>query len=434
MKIRILSILCALAVLILNLHIDQSVLAVTDRTATSPISITPKNGQELHAFYPAFIAYKPELEEYIKKLDSISFSWGRLEYNSKVILNTTKGQNGNYSFYFPQDYLKPLTFVAKSKVSAQLSIFADSKTASQILPYKAKADEAINSIMDGVNKDIDLGGTSFSFNGVVIDFEGLKDTDSKGKIVTLQGKPISEHFSKFLNNLKEKLKQYNKHLYVAVPPKIYSNGYNYKDVLKYADKVILMAHDYEPTSNLTKTEIMRYTKYTSSNSIRSLAPIKDVDVAIKDLKKAAVNSSDLNKIWLQMSFDSAQWQFSLNDPKLWGSLPGTSVGKYVNPPPLYSAIKSRIDNVDRYGTNFVKGYIKALESPYFTYFNKKTKTFNFILYENTTSVAAKINLSSANGIGGISLWSIGRIPDYNDNTGIQYNLNIWQKIKGLLKR
>ncbi|EGD46440.1 glycoside hydrolase family 18 [Ruminiclostridium papyrosolvens DSM 2782] len=375
---------------------------------------------DLHAFYPSRATFSDSIKKYIDSLDSVSFLWGRFYGDLTGGINTTYGKNGNTDFYYPDDYIEVLKYAKSKNKSIQMGIFSDSANAEKILPYKEQRDKAIQAITDLMKSDISKGSNIF-FDGVVIDIEGLN------------GQKMSGFFNQFLKELKLSLTKINKKLYVAVNPLLYYSGYDYSTISQVADKMIIMAHDYEPLTKLTKEQVMQYTGYDSLNPIDSLAPIKQIQRVMEDVKKY-VSKSNLKKIMLQISFDAAQWRFQVPKGSTWKSIGKKAVSLEVLPPPTYKMLYDRIINKDGNGKSITYGYNYELESSFMQYFNTSNNTQNICLYENSRSVAVKIDMSKQYGIGGISLWSLSNVPDYTSSTAKGYGLDVWDAIiKSLYK-
>ncbi len=385
------------------------------------------SGGELHAFYPSNAVFSEQMKEYIDSLDSISFAWSRVDVKDPASLNTVKGKNGNNSFYYPTDYLLPVEYARNEGKTIQLSIYMEGSDATELLPDADQRTVLINTIVNSLQTDITQGEEIY-YDGVVIDFEGLRNTDSNNKTLLYNGQPISTYLVQFLNDLKSQLTAINKTLYVAVNPGVYYDGYAYADILDVADRVIIMAHDYEPTQKLSKTQVLQYSGYDVLEPISSMAPIVSVRQALNEIQSAASDSSELSKVWLQIAFDSAQWRFDVSSAAGWEKLAGTTLSREGRLTPLYQSIKARVDNTDGYGQNITYGYNNELQSPYLQYYNTKDSSFNIILYEDSNSILAKINLAKTYGLGGISLWSLANVPDYDDATGKKYYLNGWTTI------
>lgn len=380
---------------------------------------------ELHAFYPAYAVYSEQIQRYIDDVDSVSFAWSRIDAVDPGVLNTVKGKNGNKGFYYPADYLQPVTYAKNMGKSIQLNVYMSGSDCIKLLPYSDERELMAKAIMDTLQQDITQGQEIY-YDGVVIDFEGLRDTDGNKKPIQYEGYPISTYFTQFLTELKEQLNPLGKKLYVAVNPKLYFDGYDYDNILKVADRVILMAHDYEPAGKLSKKEILQYTDFNSLHPASSMAPLPMVRKALNDMKAAVSDSSELSKVWLQLCFDSAQWKYAVNGPEGFDALEGSALSKAGRVTPLYQSIKDRIDNADGIAQKLSSGYNNELQTPYIQYYNTSDKTWNIILYEDSRSLTAKIDLAKAYGLGGISIWSLSNVPDFEDAGGL--NLNGWASI------
>ncbi len=381
---------------------------------TSQVQAAAVKKLELHAFYPAQATFSDNLKKYIDPLDSVSFLWGRFYSDLTGGINTTFGKNGNKDFYYPNDYIEVLKYAKSKNKSIQLGIFSDSVNAEKILPYKEQRDKAIQSIIDLMKSDVSQGSNIY-FDGVVIDIEGLN------------GQKMSSFFNQFLRDLKSRLSEINKKLFVAVNSLCYYSGYDYSTISQIADRMIIMAHDYEPSTKLTKEQVMQYTGYDSLNPIDSLAPIKQIQRVMEDVKKY-VSKNNMNKIMLQISFDAAQWRFQIPKSSTWKKTGKKTVSLNVLPPPTYKMLYDRVINKDGNGKSITYGYNNELESPVMQYFNISNDTQNICLYENSRSVKAKIDISKQYGVGGISLWSLSNVPDYTNSTAKAYGLDVWDSI------
>ncbi|ABX42184.1 leucine-rich repeat domain-containing protein [Lachnoclostridium phytofermentans] len=428
-----------LCFLIITIYLIQS-LPVKAADSTSDTSASDNNSVktgkqksgELHAFYPSNAVFSEQMKQYIDDLESISFAWSRIDAEDSGCLNSVKGQNGNYGFYYPNDYLQPLEYAKSQGKSIQLNIYMDGPDGTKLLPYADERAAMVSAIVNTVQSDLSLGEDIY-YDGVVIDFEGLRNTDGNGNSILYNGKPISTYYTQFLTELREQFDSIGKNLYVAVNPALYFDGYDYSKILNVADRVIVMAHDYEPVQKVLKNQIEQYTGYNALDPTHSLAPIQMVRMALNDIRNAASNTSELSKVWLQIAFDTAQWQFDVKSAKEWTELPTTTLSRGGRLTPLYKSIKARIDNTDGYGQNLSYGYNNELQSPYIQYFNTSDKSWNVIIYEDSSSISAKIELAKSYNLGGISLWSLANIPDYNDTNGKKYHLNAWNTIIAEMK-
>jgi internalin A len=429
-SIKILIQLCICIIITVTSILQPLYATATEATNDSGNSVektyVQQQSGELHAFYPAYATFTPQTEEYIDSLDSISFAWSRIDAKDANQLNTEKGKNGNYGFYYPKDYVEPIEYAKSMGKSIQLSVYMDGTDCTKLLPFENERMGMLQAIMNTLETDI--SGNDIYYDGVVIDFEGLRDTDTNKKPILYNGKQISTYFTQFLEELRVQLDSMDKTLYVAVNPALYYDGFDYSAILEVADRVIVMAHDYEPMEKLQKYQVQQYMGYNSLMPINSLAPIQKIRTALNDMKHAASEPSDLSKVWLQISFDAAQWQFDVNDKNDWNKLPDNTISRKGRISPLYKTIKSRVDNTDGYGQNILYGYNNELQSPFIQYYNSSDNSFNVLIYEDSNSISAKIDLAQSYNLGGISLWSLYNLPDYNDSTGEKYHLDVWETI------
>lgn len=373
--------------------------------------------KELHAFY-AIKSYSQI--NMINSLNSASFGWSRLEYDTatkQMVLNTSSMGNGEVNEYsVPPGYDEPVGLAQQNNVSTQLMVSLKDQSvldnikntnvslAEYILTHPEIRKQVIQSITQQV-KSISGDGPIVTFSGVTIDFEAMKGT------------VLKQAFNSFLQELKLSLTANNiKNLYVAVPPKVrvgaYYDGYDYKTIGQIADKVILMAHDYN-----SKTLTDSYMAAGWDNT--PLAPLDEVYYALKAITDKNTGVADLSKIWLQISFDWAQWQ--------------KKDGKTLNRTPISLSYDSFRQALSNSGVSY--NYDASIQSPNVKFYDSKTGEYNTIWYENSSSVEAKINLAKMFGVNGISLWRLGNIPDDNTTAVDQkFGLGIWQKILELAGR
>lgn len=373
--------------------------------------------KELHAFY-AIQSYSQI--NMINSLNSASFGWSRLEYDTdtkQMVLNTSSMRNGEYNEYnVPDGYNEPVGLAQQKNVPTQLMISLKSQSvfdnvknmnvslAEYILTHSEIRKQVIQSITQQV---ISTGGSQIvTFNGVTIDFEYMK------------GNIMKQAFNSFLQELRKSLTANNiKNLYVAVPPQEragieYFDGYDYKTIGQIADKVILMAHDYN-AKTLTDSDMAAGADYTP------LAPLDGVYYALRAITDKNTGVADRSKIWLQISFDWAQWQ--------------KKDGKTLNRNPVSLTYDSFQQILGNSGVSY--NYDDSIQSPYVRFYDSKTGIDNTIWYENSSSVEAKIKLAKMFGVNGISLWRLGNIPDDNKTAvDLKFGLDIWQRILKLAGR
>ncbi|MGE5630699.1 MAG: glycosyl hydrolase family 18 protein [Caulobacteraceae bacterium] len=373
--------------------------------------------KELHAFY-AIKAY--DQVDLISGLNSVSFGWSRLEYdNSRKQFAVSAAKSDTSDFYIPDASSVPVDIAKQGNATVQLNLYAsndvkvldaNSNTNMGMVESLLSSNEAQNSVIQQIVQMLNntpAGEKNLTFDGIVVDFENMR------------GEKLSKLYDEFLLKLKTELSQYNKKLYVAVHPKrakgqAYYDGYDYKTIGEIADKVILMAHDYNATK-LTEAEM------SIGYNDTPLTPIDEVYYALKTITDKKTGVADTSKILLQISFDTVQWKMV--------------DGKVINQNayrPSYSQIKERLEKNDP-GSDLVIKYSTKLESPWLTYHNTGDNTDNIIWYEDSRSVDAKIKLAKLFGVQGISLWRLGNIPAYDDANSSKLYLDVWQGIKNQMK-
>jgi spore germination protein YaaH len=374
---------------------------------------------ELNGFYAISSSSQ---KDKIKDLSSVCFGWSRLSYDTKsnnVILNMSNNSFGYNEFYLPAGFNDRLSAAKEAGIPAFLMVYANRDTritdpetglTYYLLDYVIKNPDIYNKVISDITaalKEVSRDGQTGSFDGVVIDFEGLR------------GDELKNCFNNFLKDLRTALDTDGKKLYVAVHPLMHPkrsavsiDGYDYRTIGAMADKVILMAHDYD-AKKLTKSEMERGVNMTP------LTPIEDVYYALKAITDKNTGVQDKSKIMLQISFDWTIWQ--------------QKDGRTVNSTPLSFNLENfmKLLNSD---AEIVFSYQKDYENPYLKYKDEKNGTVNTVWYENSRSVLAKTRLASYFGISGISLWRLGLIPDYPDEGNRNFDMDVWQCLLGEIER
>lgn len=369
---------------------------------------------ELNGFY-AISSYSQV--NFIPEFNSVSFGWSELKYNNAR--NTVELTMDEGDFSLPNGFSEPTKLAFKNNVSTNLMVYASQLTKLDnnkgIIEYVITDPNVKKQMIEQIANKVNLtvkDSNAVSFNGVVIDFENIKD------------ERLSSYYNDFLKELKKKLNESNKKLYVAVHPRKYYKGYDYKTIGEIADKVILMAHDYyaRDVQQLNVSD-----PYNNFSSIRTpLAPLDniydptfDIYSALEDITNEETGIKDKSKIVLQLSFDAVQWIKDLNNNSV------------IRTSPSYQQIMNRINPSITEGqvTDSVEMHYDSISSsPYLYYFNSQNNTENIIWYEDNRSILSKIRLAKLFNINNFSIWRIGNIPDFPVNEKYPGNLNIWSTI------
>lgn len=350
----------------------------------------------LHGFY-AISSYAQK--DLTQDMDAVSVGWSRMSYSESegAYLNTTSSNSNEYNI--PQGYEDIASYFKSNGKKVNLSVYMDTSAkvttaagntdlCSAILLDSTQRTKAVNAIV----KELSVNYSTIGYNpysGVTIDFEGMKGT------------ALKQGFNSFLTELSAALKPLGKTLYVTVQPAtadgIYYDAYDYRTIGALADKVILMAHDYNETKmpeNLLGSEYYKNTPVT---------PFASVYFALRAITDENTGVADPSKIALAVSFDSVGWELS------GGKLASTDS---YSPPP--STIYTRLKG------GAVMGYSETYRDPYITYTTEDGKDI-FLWYEDERSVGDKVELARLFGIDGVSVWRLGTIPNYSD-TGLYYNV------------
>lgn len=344
----------------------------------------------LHGFY-AFSSYPQR--QVTRDMDAVSAGWSRMCLDeSGVYLNTTS--SGNNEWRIPDSYESITQYLDEGGTPLKLDVYMDNSAgeAGALLTNEGHRTAAVDAIVAELTRVYDKVGEN-PYSGVTIDFEGLG------------GEAQRAGFTAFLTQLKGRLNELNLSLYVAVQPVAeggYYDGYDYKAIGEQADKVILMAHDYNAT-DLTGFEGSEYYKTTALTPLasvyHSLSAVTDPDTGVADKSKLAI----------AVSFSSIA--FTVKDGLLVSGKPST---------PSVETIYERLKQADT-----TLGWSDTYKNPWAQY-TTEDGTEVFLWYEDARSITEKIQLAQLFGITGVSVWRIGTIPDYSD-TGLGYD--VWSAIK-----
>ncbi|MDD3168434.1 MAG: S-layer homology domain-containing protein [Eubacteriales bacterium] len=350
----------------------------------------------IHGFY-AISSYSQK--ELTKDMDAVSAGWSRMSYSADegAYLNTTSAENNEYSI--PAGYETITSYLKENGTKTHLTVYMDPSATgtaaagstdicSAILLDDTQRSKAVNAIVNELSQSYKTIGYN-PYSGVTIDFEGMR------------GEALKRGFNAFLTELSLALKPLGKTLYVTVPPATsdgkYYDAYDFRTIGALADKVILMAHDYNQKTmpeNLLGSEYYRNTAVT---------PFASVYYSLKAITDENTGVADLSKIALAVSFSSVGWELEN------GKLVST---ESVRPTPatIYTRMKGGAE----------MGYSEVYRNPYLSYATEEGKNI-FLWYEDERSVSDKLELAKLFGIKGVSFWRLGIIPAYTED-GFHYNI------------
>lgn len=328
----------------------------------------------------------------IKNFNSVSFGWAKLTYDEiddELVLIDRK----------PIGFEEPLDYAVDNGVRCQLSILASDSTKvadtntgiiTLLLENTALQDKLIDQIIHAVESES-------AYQGVVIDFEDMVSSDLKNK------------YSDFLLKLSDELDVGGNTLTVMVQPDLYYKGYDYKSIGAVADQIIIMAHDYS-TRQLTEEQ------QRSGYTFTPVAPIQQVYDTLAALTDSETGVGDRTKISLQVSLASAQWGVK-SDQSVYNSVP-------------YQPTSTMIYNRLIKDTTHIS-FNENTQSPKAQYYNENDALEYIIWYEDSRSIAAKINLAKMFDIEQISVWRLGNIPDYVNANEKPVYMNVLDTILGI---
>lgn len=311
--------------------------------------------------------------------DAVTLGWSRMTWDgSEALLATTT--NKSYEYYIPSGYQEVVTTLKDSGVKLHLGVFMDlSNGITDMLASPEGREEAVEQIMAELNASYKALGHN-PYSGVTIDFEGLRAADK-------------ENFTSFLQALSTRLKPEEKTLYVCVSPVLktgaYYDGYNYRAIGEMADKVILMAYDYDARSldGFAGTEFYK---------TAAPAPIDQIYEALRAITDEESGVAYGEKVVLGFSCKNVTWEIDEN-------------GKLLSETPVYpnnATVYQRLMQEDT-----IHGWSDTYGMPYAVY-TVDGKQY-FLWYEDARSIALKADTAKLFGMDGVSFWRLGTIPDYD---------------------
>ena len=338
-----------------------------------------------HAFY-AISSYSQL--ELAKSFDAVSFGWSRMTLTQAGPYLETTNAGGN-EYAIPQGYEEPVQVLQSAGVKLHLSVFMDNSSGdlAALLGNAAFRTAAVDAIMAELSRNYEELGYN-PYTGVTLDFEGLRAAQKAD-------------YTQFLTELEARLEAAGKALYVAVLPAtadgVYYDGYDYRAIGELADKVILLAHNYN-AMNLSGFEGSTYYQTTA------LTPIQSVYYSLRAVCDGQTGVADRSKVTLAINIASLAWETDEG-------------GRLTSPTPLYpttATIYSRLAG----GAEM--GWSETYRNPYLRYTTESGQHI-FLWYEDARSVEEKVDLAKLFGITSVSVWRLGNIPHYSD-PGLYYDV------------
>lgn len=324
-----------------------------------------------HGFYAISSYSQMDLAE---ELDAVSAGWSRMTWDGERALLATTSAHGN-EFSVPAGYQEVAETLAGKGVCLNLSVFMDGKDLGALLSSKQGRAQAVEQIANELTVSYKALGRN-PYGGVTIDFEGL-------------GRSSAADFSAFLTELSRQVRDLNKTLYVCVPPPSSAGGYDLKTIGALADKVILMAHDYDARS---------LSGYVGSDAHQDQAtvPLGRVYQALR----TTVEQVDPAKVVLALSARNVAWEID-------------GAGKLVSSQPVAvsgDTVARRLSQPDT-----KRGWDPEAQQSWASYTTEEGKRY-FLWYQDGESVRLELQTARLLDVTGVSLWRLGTIPQYENWT------------------
>lgn len=322
-----------------------------------------------HGFYAISSYSQLELGE---QLDAVSAGWSRMTWDGAQAKLVTTRDGGN-EYYVPDGCQE----VAESLENLHLSVFMDGQSLKDMLSTADGRTEAMRQILQEVSVNYDgLGRNPYS--GVTIDFEGLRSEQKAD-------------FTAFLKELKQELDRLDKELYVCVSPVLSSgyynggwyDGYDYGAIGQLADKVILLAYDYDARD---MSDFVGGFYYQTA----ATAPIDQVYLGLK----ALTDQVDPSKVVLGFSCKNVAWQIDES-------------GRLVSGKPVYPSTETVLKRLAQADTS--RGWSEEYQQSYAVYTTEDSSRY-FLWYQDAQSVEAALRTAKLLGVTGVSVWRLGTIP------------------------
>ena len=332
----------------------------------------------VHGFYAISSHNQLELAQ---TMDVVSAGWSRMKWDGSAALLSTTSKDGN-EFAIPQGYDEVTEALEHSHVPLHLSVYMDaSDGVVELLSSDAGRQLAVEQILGELTTAYKTIGKN-PYSGVTIDFEAI-------------GRENRANFVEFLRQLSAGLQAIPDRapaLYVCVgltplDTTAYQNAYDYQAIGELADKVILMAHDYDPR---VVEDYLPDTAYQSCATV----PLDRVYLDLRNVVERVAPS----KIALAFSARSVAWQIDQD-------------GKLLSRKPISVSTETVAKRLSQPDT--VRGWSQDAQQSYAIY-TTETGGRYFLWYQDEASVAAELRTAKLLDVTAISLWRLGTSPDYED--------------------
>ena len=313
------------------------------------------------------------------EMDAVSAGWSRMTWDGSSALLSTTSAGGN-EFAIPSGYEEVTNTLETSGVALNLNVFMDaSGNVAELLSTAAGRQSAVDQIINELTVSYRAIGKN-PYSGVTIDFEGLRSASKAD-------------FTAFLQLLRQKMDAISGRglmLYVCVCPVLtgsYYDGYDYAAIADLADKMIVMAYDYDARS-LSGYEGSEYYKTAAP------APLDQIYISLASIVEQV---SDPSRVVLGYSAKNVAWKIDAN-------------GKLLSGTPVYpdnATVWKRLNQSDT-----VTGWSAEYQCSYAIYTTESGERY-FLWYQDDASVEKALETAKLLGITGISIWRLGNLPSYS---------------------
>ena len=307
-------------------------------------------------------------------MDAVSAGWSRMTWDGETATLRTTSADGN-EYAIPSGYEEVTDYLSSRNIPLHLSVFMDGEDLKSLLASDTGRAQAVEQIVGELTVDYRAIGEN-PYSGVTIDFEGLRSGQR-------------EDFTAFLTELDGELEDLDKDLYVCVSPILAEgydasySGYDYAAIGDLADKLILMAYDYDTRE---MGDFVGTTYYRTA----ATAPVDQIYLGLKIL----TDRVDADKVLLGISAKATAWQID-------------GEGNLASGTPVYPTVETVASRLAQPDT--VTGWSDTYQQSYAIYTTEDGGRY-FLWYQDDDSIQAELRCAKALGVTGVSLWRLGSLP------------------------
>ncbi|WP_160721958.1 cell wall-binding repeat-containing protein [Isachenkonia alkalipeptolytica] len=316
---------------------------------------------------------------YTQYSDQVSIGWGEIEREDGEIVYTNQGSTYRIPSRGGERLLEE---VEKEGNTLMKSVFLDDP---EIFKEILDRPEVQSRLIEEIIGDRRLHPNSdVEYDGIVIDFEGLKNT--------MEGESgYRQAFTRFMEDLRREMSPEDK-LSIAVHPTRaegigYFDGYDHEALGDIADQLILMSHDYHQGTK------------DHSQPIKASAPY---DLVEESIEMALDRGVAPEKLVLGISLNPVQWREQDSGYQVFSPRYEAMLRAFEGKTPNQEIIEIT-PITERFDSDLQVGY---------TYLERKDTETGEILkdhfyYEDPRSIQAKKELAEEYDLKGVSLWRLG---------------------------